>query len=199
MKYAGLISALGAAAMLGGASPCFAQATDPFLGQIMMVGFSFCPRGWADANGQLMAISTNTALFALLGTTYGGNGVNTFALPDLQGRVAMGQGNGAGLPPVVQGEVLGSPTTTLTTQNLPAHNHTLVASSDPPNDPHPQGNYLANFPAGQNQYTTGNTTPRTLHPSSIGMTGNNVPFDQHQPSLVMRYCIALVGVFPSRN
>ncbi|HTT97594.1 MAG TPA: tail fiber protein [Rhizomicrobium sp.] len=175
-----------------------AQATDPYLGQLMVVGFTFCPRGWTEANGQILSIASNTALFSLYGTTYGGNGQTTFALPDLRGRVAMHVGAGLGLPNADQGEVLGTPTTTLTVANLPAHNHSLNASGAAPSSNDPSGNLLGTFTPTQHVYDPG-APNKVMAPTAIGMTGQNIPFDQHQPSLVLRYCVALQGVFPSRN
>src|SRR5882672_4268310 len=116
MKQTILVAA--AAATLCTTAPAFAQASDPFLGEIIMVGYNFCPRGWAEADGTLLSISQNTALFALFGTTFGGNGQTTFGLPDLRGRVPMHVGNGPGLPPASLGEQLGTPTTTLTVNQM---------------------------------------------------------------------------------
>lgn len=198
MKIRGLLSAFAALAVIGTASPGSAQV-EPFVGQVIMVGFSFCPQGWLDANGQLLPISSYQALFALLGTTYGGNGTTNFKLPDLQGRVAMGQGNGAGLPPAVQGQILGAPTTTLTIAQLPAHNHQLMASNASPNVAHPSNAFLANFTGAQNIYASTGPAAIAMGQGTVGVTGGNLPFDQHQPSLVLRYCIAYIGVFPTRN
>ena len=110
--------------------PCrVAAQPEPFLGQLMLVGFTFCPRGWANANGQLLEISTNTALFSLLGTTYGGNGRTTFGLPDLRGRVPVHVGTGPGLSAYRQGQRSGQETVTLTAAEMPAHRHTVNASN----------------------------------------------------------------------
>lgn len=197
MKRA-LLSIAAALTTLGAAQPVFAQASDMYLGQMMLVPYTFCPRGWTEANGQIMAISTNTALFSLLGTTYGGNGQTTFALPDLRGRVPVHVGQGPGLPDVVLGQVWGTPTTTLTISNLPQHNHSLNASAGGPNTGEPSGSSLATFTGGANVYDNAGAPTKPLKANSIGMTGNNIPFDQHQPSLGMRWCIALSGIFPSR-
>src|SRR5512145_236700 len=102
--------------------------SDPFLGEIKMVGFNYAPYGWAFCNGQILSIAQNTALFSLLGTTYGGDGQTTFALPDLRGRTPIGAGQGPGLPSYMLGEVVGSPTTTLLNSQMPAHNHRVNAS-----------------------------------------------------------------------
>lgn len=199
MKRAALICAValaGSAAMTDQAS---AQAQDMYLGQMMLVPYNFCPRGWTEANGQIMAISTNTALFSLLGTTYGGNGQTTFALPDLRGRVPVHVGQGPGLPNVDLGEVFGVPSTTLTIGNLPMHNHSLNAAREAPDTGDPSGAALATFTGGGNVYSKSGTPVTIMNPRSIGFTGNSLPFDQHPPSLGMRWCIALSGVYPPRN
>ncbi len=156
------------------------------------VGCNFAPRGWAMCQGQLISISQNTALFSLLGTTYGGNGTTTFGLPDLQGRVPVGMGSGAGLT-VVQGEESGSPTTTLSVSNLPAHNHALNAKTGVGNEPAPT--------ATRSFYQRKVRTPvqTALATSAIGNTGSGSPFNNMQPFLGLNFCIALEGIFPSRN
>ena len=117
-----------ASAITMSVKPAHAQS-DPLIGQLMLVGFNFCPRGWADANGQLLAISSNTALFSLLGTTYGGDGRTTFALPDLRGRSAVHVGNGPGLPSVSQGQRGGSTSFSIATNNMPSHSHAATATA----------------------------------------------------------------------
>jgi microcystin-dependent protein len=170
---------------------------DPFLGEIMMIGFTYCPRGWAEANGQLMPIAQNTALFSLLGTAFGGDGRSTFGLPDLRGRVAMHVGAGPGLPPVTIGQVLGAPTTTLTTGELPSHTHQLLATTDNNETPTPLGNTFATYRNNEAVYSDYQPNVN-MNVAAIGHTGLNQPFDQHQPSLVVRFCIATAGIFPSR-
>jgi microcystin-dependent protein len=177
--------------------PVQAQANDPYMGQIMIVAFTFCPRGWLDASGQIMSISQNAALFSLLGTTYGGDGIQTFALPNMQGRVAMDVASGSGLPNANQGMVMGAPSTTLTIANLPAHSHQFMAASAAPTTGEPTGNVLGTFPSTQHIYAPGPAT-KPMSVSAVGLTGNNAPIDLYQPSLVLRYCIAIQGVFPSR-
>lgn len=174
---------------------------DPFLGEIRVVGFSFAPVGWADCDGQLLSIANNSALFALLGTTYGGDGVNTFALPDFRGRIGVGsQGQGNGLSPWVPGELRGTEAVTLTTQEIPFHSHSLNASSATANGRDPaQGVFarpeLSGVP--QNLY---NLQPDDLaSPSMIGLTGGSLPHENRQPILALRYIIALEGIFPSPN
>jgi len=183
------------------ASPALAGA-DPFLGEIMLVGYTFCPRDWAEANGQLVSIAANTALFSLYGCTYGGDCRSTFALPDLRGRVAMHVNSGGNppspLPPNVLGEIGGSPSTTLTISQLPAHTHQLYGTASAPSQPSPGNGMLGTFPAGQNIYASGPANA-AMSAAAIGSTGNNLPVSLYQPYLVLRYCVAMAGIFPSRN
>lgn len=169
---------------------------DPFLGEIRIFGFNFAPFGWAMCNGQLMAISQNTALFSLLGTFYGGDGRTTFALPNLQSRVPIHMGQGAGLSPYVIGQQGGTETTTLTVAQIPAHSHPVNANNSAGTFARP----LDHFPA----RTTGEayaaaTDGTTMDPSMIGNTGGSQPFNNVQPYLVLTFCIALSGIFPSRS
>lgn len=190
--------------------------SNPFIGQIALFGFNFPPRGWALCNGQIMSISQNTALFSLLGTTYGGNGQTTFALPDLRGRVPMHMGQGPGLSQYVIGEVLGAENHTLLTSEMPAHTHaaglgTMAASINVKNGAGNAQTPVGNIPAIEAAGVT--ATYSNLAPDAamgtpavslsglptIGVAGGNIPFDLHSPGLVLNYCIALVGIFPSRN
>jgi len=190
---------------------------EPFIGQINTVGFNFAPRGWALCEGQLLPISQNTALFSLLGTTYGGDGRTTFGLPDLRGRNTVGVGQGAGLNHISWGEKGGSNTTVLTKNNLPSHNHSLtgakasVTVSIPASDTGADGNnpedaHLAESPATTNIYKS-DTPNVTLAPfpadgDVTGITqdtGASTPIDNMQPFLGVYYVIALVGIFPSRS
>jgi microcystin-dependent protein len=199
MKRAALICAVALAGSAVMADQAAAQAQDMYLGQMMLVPYNFCPRGWTEANGQIMAIAANTALFSLLGTTYGGNGQTTFGLPDLRGRVPVHVGQGPGLPNVDQGEVWGTPNTTLTVANMPKHNHGLMATSSPPDNQDPSGALLATFTGGANIYSKAGSPDKLMNPGAIGPAGGNQPFDQYQPSLGMRWCIALSGIYPPRN
>jgi microcystin-dependent protein len=180
---------------------------EPFIGQIMMFGSNFAPRGWAFCNGQLLAISSNTALFSLLGTQYGGDGRTTFGLPDLRGRCAVGMGNGPGLTPRQIGEVIGQEAVTLTPNEMPAHTHQLLANNTDGNTNDPANNTLAKesvtiersapaFPV--NGYSS-NAANVSMSTSSIGSSGGNAPHNNMQPSLAMNYVIALEGIFPSRS
>jgi microcystin-dependent protein len=170
----------------------------PILGEIRNFGFNFAPRGWAQCNGQIMSIAQNTALFSLLGTMYGGNGVQTFALPDLRGRVPIGMGAGPGLTNRVQGEEAGDETTTLATNNLPAHSHALNAKVGIGNQATPSGHLLAASDQRNSQFTSAGADT-TMAATSVGSTGSGTPINNMQPYLVTNYCIALEGVFPSRN
>lgn len=170
---------------------------NPFLGEIRNFGFNFAPRGWLMCQGQLLSIAQNTALFSLLGTTYGGNGQTTFGLPDYRGRVAVGIGTGPG-PNVVQGEASGTPTTTLLVSNLPAHTHPLNAKTGVGNQAAPTGHLLAASDQRNSQYTSAGADT-TLSTSAIGNTGSGTPIDNMQPYLGSNFCIATQGIFPSRN
>jgi microcystin-dependent protein len=172
---------------------------EPFIGQIIIAGFNFAPRGYATCDGQVLSIAQNSALFALLGVTYGGNGTQTFGLPDLRGRVPIHQGQGPGLTPRAMGELSGSENVTLLAANMPQHTHTLQASSSVGNQASPSNNALAASSArGTNNYSS--STPNTaLAAASVGAAGGNQPFSVMQPYLVVNYCIALQGIFPSRN
>ena len=174
---------------------------EPFIGQIMPVGFNFAPRGWALCEGQLLAINNYTAVFSLLGTTFGGDGRTTFGLPDLRGRSIVGVGSGPGLDTINWGEKSGNPTTTLTTQNLPAHSHGFFAGGDGALTDQATGNILASESRGggdvPNIYSNENATNQLKQ--CIGNTGSNVPFSNRAPFLGIYVAIALVGVFPSRS
>lgn len=167
---------------------------DPYLGEIKIIAESFAPRGWAFCNGQLLSIAQNTALFSLLGTTYGGNGQTNFALPNLQGRAAMGFN--PSLYPL--GMPVGTVTNTLLQTQLPTHNHILQANSDPGNTAAPQNNYFANTGDTDPEYA--NLAPNTLmSPAGVTATGGNLPVSTMQPYLGLNFVIALSGVFPSRS
>ncbi|TDB64068.1 phage tail protein [Arundinibacter roseus] len=171
---------------------------DAYIGMICLFPYTFAPRNWAYCNGQLISIAENSALFSLLGTTFGGDGVHTFALPDLRGRVVIGPGQGPGLTPHVQGEMSGAEHNTLLLPNLPAHSHSLLATEVPGNSPDPSGNLLANTGSFDSEYHSG--PPNAVMSSqAIGMTGNNMPVNNMQPYLAIQSCICLYGIYPSRN
>jgi microcystin-dependent protein len=174
---------------------------EPFLSEIRIFSFNFPPRGWALCNGQLLPINQNQALFALLGTTYGGNGQTTFALPNLQGRVPIHTGAGHTL-----GETGGEENHTLTINELPAHTHlmngnTAKISSDPNNPVNatqgsPAGNYWAN--SGKLVYST-SPPDAAMSPATVTNVGGSQPHANMSPFLVLSFCIALQGIFPSQN
>ena len=166
--------------------------SSPFLGEIRPFGFNFNPRGWLACQGQILSIAQNPALFALLGTQYGGNGTTTFALPDLRGRVPMGQGAGPGLTNRLMGELGGEENHTLTTGEMPAHSHTLGVSSTLATNNSPAGG----FPAQTRGPTYSSSTDSTI---SGNVTGGGLAHNNLQPYLVVNYCIAIQGIFPSRN
>ena len=172
--------------------------TQPFIGQISMTGFNFAPKGWALCDGQLLSIAQNTALFSLIGTTYGGNGQTTFGLPNLQSRSPMHQGTGPGLTPRSEGEMSGSETVTLVSSQMPMHNHLARATSQPGTTQSPAGNYWAKESEGvtTNYASTANGT---MNPGAIGLAGGSQPHRNMQPYLVISFAIALYGVYPSRN
>ncbi len=194
----------------------------PFIGQITTYGFNFAPQNYALAAGQIMSIAQNTALFSLLGTQYGGNGQTTFALPDLRGRVAIGQGQGPGLSNRVIGELAGTETTTLLSTQMPQHVHSLAGATGTLNavdvkateqSPQP-GGYLARgvdtaplpdsipeiyLPAAQGDPATKVPLAGVNVAGNTQIAGGSQPFSTMQPYLVINYCIALFGIFPSRN
>lgn len=174
--------------------------TDPFLAEIRMFAGNFAPAGWALCNGQLIPISQNTALFALLGTTYGGDGRITFGLPDLQGVAPMQQGQGAGLSTRSLGETSGQPSVTLQTSQLPAHTH-QVNAVDASGDATTPNNALWASPMlgriGTNMYS--NATPdQMMNPMSTAITGGSQPHNNMPPYLCVTFIIALQGIFPQR-
>ena len=172
------------------------------IAEIRMFGGNFAPRGWALCQGQLLAIVQNTALFALLGTTFGGNGQTTFALPDLRGRVPVGWGQGPGLSNYDLGQVGGAESVTLLTTQLPAHNHSITASSVAGTATAPAGNYPAVVvdPTANPMSAYGTGAPLVqMNAASVAAAGGSQPHNNVQPFLGMNYIICLEGVFPSRN
>jgi microcystin-dependent protein len=177
---------------------------DPFLGEIRMVGFNFAPSGWALCNGQTMSIQQYAALFSLLGTTYGGNGTTNFNLPNLQGRVPIHPGSGAGLSPYVIGQNGGTENVTLLSNQMPTHNHLVNVNSQPGINANPTNGILAETatadrsPVLTHTYTTAAATG-TLAPSAVSIAGGNQSHPNIQPYLTVNFIIALVGIFPSRG
>ena len=170
--------------------------SEPFLGQISIFSFNFPPKGWAMCNGQLLPINQNQALFSLLGTQFGGNGISTFALPDLRGNVPMSMGNGSGLSPRVIGQVAGEQAVTLTIGQMPSHSH-VPNYTTTANAMSPVGNLWAPDPNGN--VTFDNSGTETLAANAIGNAGGSQPHDNMAPYLALNFCIALQGIFPSRN
>jgi microcystin-dependent protein len=171
--------------------------TDPYVGEIRLVGFTFAPRGWAICAGQLLPISQNTALFSLLGTNYGGNGVSTFALPDLQGRSPIHWGQGPGLSQRFVGEQGGVESVTLLQTEMPLHSHALVASSAEGGDRSPANERLAAGIGGINTYAAP-ASMTAMSPQAITPAGSSLPHNNFQPYLTLTPIIALQGVFPPR-
>ena len=167
--------------------------SEPFLGEIRLMSFVFPPKGWALCNGQILAINQNQALFSLLGTTYGGDGRVNFALPNLQGRVPVGVGSSHTL-----GERGGETAHTLSISELPTHPHTLSASSSAATTDGPNPNVVLSTSVGAPAYAPGqNLVP--MDPGGLANTGGSQPHENEQPYLTVSFCIALSGIFPSRN
>lgn len=171
---------------------------DPFVAEIRIFPFNFAPKGWAWCDGQLLPLSQNTALFSLLGTTYGGNGKSNFALPDLQGRAPMHPGQGPGLSLHDLGETGGSETVTLLESEIPAHSHALQAATTAANSKSPAGNVLAR--ATGNVYLAPAGAPLvTMSDQAIAPAGGDQPHNNMMPYLTYYFNIALQGVFPPRT
>ena len=170
---------------------------DPFVAEIRIFPFTFPPKGWAFCNGQLMVITQNTALFSLLGTIYGGDGKSTYALPDLQGSAAMGPGEGTGLSIRSLGQIGGSEAVTLLQSEIPFHNHSLRASSDPANVIQATNSTTYSRSAGGSAYKSGPLNTQ-MALQTIAPAGGSLPHNNMQPYLTLNFCIALQGVFPPR-
>ncbi len=171
---------------------------DPFVAEIRIFPFNFPPSGWASCNGQILPISQNTALFSLLGTTYGGDGKSTFALPDLQGRAPMQHGQGPGLSLHDLGEAGGSQSVSLLESEMPVHAHSLSFSSDPADLRQPTA--TRTLARSQSGFAYGNATSLTnMSASALAYAGGGLPHNNMQPYLTLNFCIALQGVFPPRT
>jgi microcystin-dependent protein len=173
--------------------------SDPFLGEIRNFGFNFAPKGWALCTGQVLPISQNTALFSLVGTSYGGNGTTTFQLPNMQGCIPVGEGSGAGLSPYVIGEAGGAATVALVAANLPAHTHTLPASATAGRISMPTASSVLGATGRGVAGAYAASGGSTMAAPSVGSAGSGSPHNNMMPYLVTNYCIALQGIFPSRN
>ncbi|MYN10519.1 phage tail protein [Pseudoduganella aquatica] len=168
--------------------------SNPYLGEIRLVSFNFAAKGWARCEGQLLSIAQNQALFSLLGTTYGGNGQTTFALPDLRGRVPMHMHSN-----YPQGMAAGSTVSTLTAAEMPAHTHAAMASPTVSHSADPAGRVLGSVEAGALNIYRPADGSAALHPSTLSNAGGSQPHTNMQPYLTMTFMIAMAGIFPSRD
>jgi microcystin-dependent protein len=171
--------------------------SDPFIAEIKIMSFNFAPRGWATCDGQLLPINQNQALFSLVGTTYGGNGTTNFALPDLRGRIPIHFGTGPGLPTVILGERSGEENHTLISTEMPLHTHQAMATSDPGNSPAASGGVLAAETSAM--YAAPDANLVGLAAGTLGNIGGSQAHNNMEPFLTLNFCIALVGIFPSRT
>ncbi len=169
---------------------------DPFVSEIRIFGFNFAPKGWAFCQGQLLPITQNTALFALLGTNYGGDGKSTFGLPNLQAAAPMFWGQGPGLTDYNIGETGGSQNVTLHQSEIQAHNHQMLVSADQATERQPQGQNFSQG-VGVNFYDVQNANTQ-MNPAALSVAGGSLPHNNMQPYLVLNFCIAMQGVFPPR-
>jgi microcystin-dependent protein len=167
------------------------QMSTPFLAEVRIFSFNFAPKGWAMCNGQLLPINQNQALFSLLGTTYGGNGQTTFALPNLRGRAPVFGGQGS----IALGQSAGEENHTLTVPEMAAHNHGAQANSGNPNS----GAIAGNIWCAESTAAYANSPDAAMNSAAISQTGGSQPHANMQPNLVLNFCIALQGIFPSRN
>jgi len=174
----------------------------PYLGEIRLLPYTFAPVGWQDCDGTLLSISENEALYNLIGTTYGGNGQTDFAVPDLRGRLPVHQGTGSGMGgSYVLGQVGGTETVTLTTLQLPGHSHPAAVTSATATTSVPSATVLPGAPSGDTMYTsdTSGLNPIVMAPGMIGQAGGNQPHDNTMPTLAVRFCIAVDGIYPSQS
>lgn len=175
---------------------------DPFLGQLLLVGFNFEPTNWMFAQGQILPLQRYTALFSLFGTQFGGNGTSTFGLPNLQGSISNGQGQGPGLSNYIMGETGGSPTVTLLDTQNPSHNHnaTAVVGRGVPVNTNPIGHLLAEAPVGSNVYAAGTSNLNAqLNSGAVYPEGGNSAHNNLMPYLALNWIVAMVGIFPARG
>jgi microcystin-dependent protein len=173
--------------------------SDPYVAEIRIVGFNFAPTGWALCNGQLMSISQNTALFSLLGTTYGGDGKTTFGLPNLQGCAPIHQGQGAGLTDRVLGELGGSPSVTLLQSEIPAHTHSVGANAGGGNQTSPAGQVWSSLPGRTPPNLFASASNTTMSPQAFAIAGSSQPHNNRSPYVVLNFIIAMQGVYPPRS
>lgn len=198
-KHASTLSAL-ALLSIGATTSSASAEDDPYLGQMTMVVQAWCPRGYAAMNGQELAITSNQRLFALIGTTYGGDGISTFWLPDMRGRTPVGVGTSrySGTNYVI-GMTGGAETVTLSVANLPSHNHLINASDRSATSGDPSGRDFADFSGtALNGYASELTIPQVMANNTIGSAGSAAPFNIRQPYITINYCIATSGLWPER-
>ena len=190
------------AVSLFGYSPETEAGADPHIGDIQIVASNFCPRGWAPANGQLLPIAQHTALFSILGTSYGGDGRTTFALPNLQGRAAVAEGSGPGLSTFRLGQTAGTETETIQSSNLPSHTHRagVLSANEDANSTDPRANAFANT-VDDTYYSGEAPSGRYMNRNTIlaDPAGSSTAVNNMQPSLGILHCVALVGAYPSRS
>ncbi|HET6434167.1 MAG TPA: tail fiber protein [Xanthomonadaceae bacterium] len=174
---------------------------EPFLGEIRLLPYTFAPVGWLDCDGRVLSIAENDALFALLGTTYGGDGVTTFGLPDLRGRLPVHQGQGPGLSPYTAGQMAGTETVTLTTAQLPPHTHAAAVTSASASTGTPGGAVQLGATTGETMYTNDISGLPAIQAASamVGAAGGTQPHDNTMPTLAVRYCIAVEGIYPTQS
>lgn len=193
MKPIKTLAAACGAALLCAAGSAAAQS-EPILGQVSLFATDWCPRDWAPANGAIVAISSNSALFSLYGTTYGGNGTTTFGLPNLNDRAPTSWS-----PTHPLGTVYGDSAVTLTVAQMPAHTHAVLATSAATTTNDPTGGVLGTFPAGQMIYAPNTSTPDVpMHAGIVGVAGGSQPVSTQSPALAMTWCVATAGIYPSR-
>ena len=197
-------AAIAALCMTGAVAPSGATAgAQPYVGEMMVFGGNFCPRGWAAADGQLLAVASNDALFSLLGTIYGGDGRTTFGLPDLRGRAPIHFGSGPGLPSYRIGQKGGSESVTLSSANLASHNHQVHATNEQGNKFGPGTDFLAdpntNDPNTELLIYSDAAINKQMSPNMLQQSGASVGFNTESPYLGVQICIALFGIYPSRN
>ncbi|MFC4163614.1 phage tail protein [Epilithonimonas zeae] len=172
--------------------------SEPFVGQIMFVPYNFAPVGWRDCDGSILSIAEYSTLFQLIGTTYGGNGQTTFALPDMRGRVVIDDGNGAGLSPYVLGQKGGTETVTLTVNQMPSHTHNVVGSNLNGNSSSPTNAVPANTRILDPEYSDA-TSDTTMKTNTVSNNGGSQPHNNMMPTTAMKCVIATEGIFPSQN
>ena len=192
-----LLAGLLAGMLIAGSPRVASAAGSPFIGEISCGGWNFCPNGWAECNGQLLDIAENDTLYNLIGTTYGGDGVEKFAMPNLSGRTMIHQGTGSTGTTYAQGQSGGTETVTLTGNQIPIHTHPVLAQTGTGDAASPANKVPASVPAGDSRYATGSTG--NLANTAVGSAGGNQPHNNLQPYLAVKCCISLYGVWPVQN